>query len=81
MRMSVPVRIEFPCAAAIGRRRRCAAQCPNPRRRSQRLPSTAVAHAARYTQAYVADRRQHGDASPRDWPAVGSARSWFWSTV
>jgi hypothetical protein len=45
MRMSVPARMEFPCAAAIGRRRRCAAQCPNPRRRSQRLPSTAVTHA------------------------------------
>ncbi len=66
MRMSAPVRMEAPLcrcdrpAAAVH-----AALCPSPRGRSQRLPSTAAAHAARCAQAYAADRRQHRGASPR----------------
>lgn len=64
--MSAPVRMESPLcrcdrpAVAVH-----AALCPNPRHRSQRLPSTAAAHAARCAQAYAADRRQHRGASPR----------------
>ncbi|QHO77724.1 hypothetical protein ACH79_39080 [Bradyrhizobium sp. CCBAU 051011] len=61
MRVSAPVRMESPLcrcdqqAAAVH-----AALCPSPLRRSQRLPSTAAAHAARCAETHAANRRSIG---------------------